>query len=190
MARGFNKVVLMGNVVRDPDFKYLETKQQLCRFTVAVGYKYKNRSGDVTEHTDFISCAAWGGTAKIVQQYVRKGNPLLVEGRLSCRDFDDPKTGQHRWVTEVNAESVVLLGGGKGAGAASAGGSGSYSSAAQEADVSDCMRLQEQIYGARGMKQGATASESMSMRQDTVIPEDECGFGPHDFEGQDMDIPF
>ena len=186
MARGFNKVMIMGNVVRDPDVRSFGDSSLVARFTVAVGYKYKNRNGDVTEHTDFISCAAWGGTAKIVQQYVKKGNPLFVEGRLSCRDFDDPKTGQHRWVTEVNAESVVLLG--KSAGAASAGTS--YSATDLEADVSDCMRLQEQIYGARGMKQGATASESMSMRQETVIPADDCGYGPFSPEGQDMDIPF
>ena len=196
MGRGFNRVMLMGNVVRDPDFKYLESKQRVCRFTLACGYKYKNRNGDVTEHTDFIGCVAWGGTAEIIQRYVRKGNPLFVEGRLSCRDFDDPKTGQHRWVTEVNAEGVVLLGGGKGAGAASSGSSCGDDEfpmdSDYEADVQECMRLQKEIYGARGMKQGAAsaAQGGMSLRQESVIPENECGFGPQDFEGRSVDIPF
>lgn len=110
MARGFNKVMLMGNLARDPDVRYTPNKQKVARFTLATGRQWKNRtSGEVQEHTDFISCVAWGNTADIVERFLHKGRPVFVEGRLTSHDYDDPKTGQHRWVTEVNVDNVILL---------------------------------------------------------------------------------
>ncbi|NLV82036.1 MAG: single-stranded DNA-binding protein [Synergistaceae bacterium] len=111
MARGYNRVVIMGNLARDPDVRFTPNKQKLARITVAVGRQWKNKAtGEQQSQTDFISVVAWGFTADICEKYLKKGRPVLVEGRISVRDFDDVKTGQHRWVTEVVAESVVLLG--------------------------------------------------------------------------------
>jgi len=139
--RGFNKVMLMGNLARDPDVRYTPSKQKVARFTVATGRQWKNRNtGELQEHTDFISCVAWGNVADIIERFLTKGRPVFVEGRLTSRDFDDPKTGQHRWVTEVNVDNVILLSSGNRSEAPASGGySNSYGQPQQQyrAPVSD-----------------------------------------------------
>ncbi len=114
MARGFNRVILMGNLARDPDVRFTPNKQKVARITVAIGRQWKNKTtGELQSHTDFVNVSAWSFTADICERYLKKGRPVLVEGRISVRDFDDPKTGQHRWVTEVVADNIVLLGSGR-----------------------------------------------------------------------------
>ena len=114
MARGYNRVIIMGNLARDPDVRFTPNKQKVARITVAIGRQWKNKAtGELQSHTDFVNVSAWGFTADICERYLKKGRPVLVEGRISVRDFDDPKTGQHRWVTEVVAENIVLLGSGR-----------------------------------------------------------------------------
>ncbi|MEG1641751.1 MAG: single-stranded DNA-binding protein [Synergistaceae bacterium] len=114
MARGYNRVVLMGNLAKDPDVRFTPNKQKVARITVAIGNQWKNKAtGELQSHTDFVPVVAWRATADICEKYLKKGRPVLVEGRISVRDFDDVKTGQHRWVTEVVADNVVLLGSGR-----------------------------------------------------------------------------
>ena len=110
MSRGYNKAILMGNLAKDPDIRHTPSKQKVARFTVAVGRKWKDKySGETKEQTDFISIVAWGFLAELAENYLRKGKPVLVEGRIQVRDYDDPKTGTRRWVTEVIAEGVTML---------------------------------------------------------------------------------
>ncbi len=114
MSRGYNRVVLMGNLARDPDVRFTPSKQKVARVTVAIGRQWKNKAtGELQNHTDFVSVVAWGFTADLCERYLKKGRPVLVEGRISVRDFDDVKTGQHRWVTEVVADNIVLLSSGR-----------------------------------------------------------------------------
>lgn len=114
MSRGFNRVVLMGNLARDPDVRFTPSKQKVARITVAIGRQWKNKAtGELQSHTDFIPVVAWSFSADLCEKYLKKGRPVLVEGRITVRDFDDVKTGQHRWVTEVIAENIVLLGSGR-----------------------------------------------------------------------------
>ena len=106
MSRGYNRVVLMGNLARDPDVRFTPTKQKVARITVAIGRQWKNKvTGELQSHTDFVPVAVWGPQADVCERYLRKGRPVLVEGRISVRDFDDLKTGQRRWVTEVVADN-------------------------------------------------------------------------------------
>lgn len=117
MSRGFNKVVLLGNLAKDPDIRATQSKQKVARLTIAVGKQWKDKqTGEARSHTDFINVSAWGYTADICEKYLSKGKPVLIEGRISVRDYDDPKTGRHVWVTEVMAENITLLGGGQGSG--------------------------------------------------------------------------
>ena len=114
MSRGYNRVVLMGNLARDPDVRFTPTKQKVARITVAIGRQWKNKvTGELQSHTDFVPVAVWGPQADVCERYLRKGRPVLVEGRISVRDFDDLKTGQRRWVTEVVADNIVLLSSGR-----------------------------------------------------------------------------
>ncbi|MDR3332222.1 MAG: single-stranded DNA-binding protein [Synergistaceae bacterium] len=110
MARGFNKVIIMGNLTRDPDVRHTPSKQKVAHITIAVGRQWKNKStGEQQSQTDFIPVVAWGVLADIIDRYLRKGKPALVEGRMQVRDYDDPKTGVRKWVTEVVAENLTLL---------------------------------------------------------------------------------
>jgi single-strand DNA-binding protein len=110
MSRGFNKVIILGNLARDPDVRHTPSQQKVARITVAVGRQWKNKmTGELQSQTDFIPVVAWSYLAETCERFLRKGKPVLVEGRLQVRDYEDAKTGTRKWVTEVVAESVVLL---------------------------------------------------------------------------------
>ncbi len=127
--RGVNRVFLLGNLAKDPDIRATQSKQKVARLTLAVGKQWKDKqTGEAKSHTDFINVSAWGFTADICEKYLSKGKPVLIEGRISVRDYDDPKTGRHVWITEVIAENVTLLGGGQNSGQ-NAGGSNPQSRA-------------------------------------------------------------
>lgn len=113
MSRGYNKVILMGNLAKDPEMKTIQSGQSVARITVAVGREWKDKGGEKQSQTDFIQCQAWGKLADIVGRYTAKGKPVLVEGRLSVRSYDDTKTGQKRWATEVVLDNLTLLGSGQ-----------------------------------------------------------------------------
>jgi len=109
VVRGFNKVILMGNLARDPEVRYTANKQTVTRLTVAVGRQWKDKNGELKEQTDFIPVVVWGPQAEACERYLRKGRPVLVEGRFQVRNFET-NTGDRRWVSEVVATSVVFLG--------------------------------------------------------------------------------
>jgi single-strand DNA-binding protein len=114
MSRGFNRVILMGNLARDPDIRHTPNKQKVARITVAVGRQWKNKvTGELQSHTDFVPVVAWTFLADICDRYLRKGRPVLVEGRLQVREYEDAKTGTRKWATEVVADNIVMLSAGR-----------------------------------------------------------------------------
>jgi single-strand DNA-binding protein len=114
MSRGFNRVILMGNLARDPDIRHTPNKQKVARITVAVGRQWKNKvTGELQSHTDFVPVVAWTFLADICDRYLRKGRPVLVEGRLQVREYEDAKTGARKWATEVVADNIVMLSSGR-----------------------------------------------------------------------------
>ncbi|MDR1472683.1 MAG: single-stranded DNA-binding protein [Synergistaceae bacterium] len=110
MSRGFNRVILMGNLARDPDIRHTPSKQKVARITVAIGRQWKNKlTGELQSQTDFIPVVAWSFLADICDRYLRKGKPVLVEGRMQVREYEDPRGGGRKWATEVVAENLTLL---------------------------------------------------------------------------------
>src|SRR5436190_13569082 len=109
MARSFNQVVLMGNLTRDPELRTTPTGQSVCSFSLALNRSYKSASGDWTEATDFIDIVAWGTLGERVAQYLTKGRPALVNGRMQSRSWE--QDGQKRSKVEVVAQDVTFLGG-------------------------------------------------------------------------------
>jgi single-strand DNA-binding protein len=100
----------MGNLARDPDIRHTPSQQKVARFTVAVGKQWKNKmTGELQSQTDFIPVVAWSNLADICERFLRKGKPVLVEGRIQVRDYEDAKTGTRKWVTDVVAENMILL---------------------------------------------------------------------------------
>jgi single-strand DNA-binding protein len=108
MARSFNQVVLMGNLTRDPELRTTPNGQSVCSFSLALNRSYKNASGDWQEVTDFIDIVAWGTLGERVAQYLTKGRPALVSGRLQSRSWE--QDGQKRSKVEVVAQDVTFLG--------------------------------------------------------------------------------
>lgn len=120
--RGFNKVVLMGNLTRDPELRAIPSGQNVCSFSLAVNRTWKNASGEQQEAVDYIDCNVWGKPAEIINQYMKKGSGILVSGRLQQRSWE--QEGQKRSKVEVVVEDFNFVGGGPGDG----GGSSSASS--------------------------------------------------------------
>lgn len=113
MAKGFNKVTLMGNLTRDPETRSIPSGQTVTNFSLAVSRSWKGQDGQQQEQTSFINCVAWGKPGEIIAQYVQKGSPLLVNGRLDQRSYDD-KDGNKRQAIEVVVEDFNFIGGGRG----------------------------------------------------------------------------
>lgn len=113
MAKGFSKVILMGNLTRDVEMRTTPSGQTVANFSLAVSRSWKDQNGQTQEQTSFINCVAWGKAGEIIAQYTSKGSPLLVSGRLDQRTYDD-KDGNKRQAVEVNVEDFNFIGGGRG----------------------------------------------------------------------------
>jgi single-strand DNA-binding protein len=104
-----NRVFLVGRLTRDPDLRYLQNGTPLCKMGLAVSRRYKTRDGDPKEETLFINVTAWRGTAEYCGERLRKGRPIMVEGRLKSDEWEDKETGQRRTSIEVHADRVQQL---------------------------------------------------------------------------------
>ena len=122
MAKGFNKVILMGNLTRDVETRTTPSGQSVSNFSLAVTRSWKGQDGQTQDQTSFINCVAWGKVGEIIGQYVQKGAPLLVSGRLDQRSYED-KDGNKRQAVEVVVEDFNFTGGrgGDGGGNSNAG---------------------------------------------------------------------
>lgn len=105
----FNKVLMIGNLTRDPELRYTPTGTAVANLRMAVNRRYKDRNGELKEETCFITVVVWDKQAESCNQYLSKGRPIFVEGRLQSRSWDTPE-GQKRSVVEVRAERVQFLG--------------------------------------------------------------------------------
>ena len=128
MARGINKVILVGNLGRDPEMRYLPSGDPVANITIATSSKYKSKTGEMVEETEWHRVVFYDRLAEIAGEYLKKGRSVYVEGRLKTRKWQD-KEGKEVYTTEVIADNMQLLGGRDGMGggdeAGSAGG-GSY----------------------------------------------------------------
>jgi single-strand DNA-binding protein len=126
MAAGVNKVILIGNLGRDPELRYTQSGQAVANFTLATTETWNKREGGREERTEWHRIVAWGRTAELCAQYLSKGRTVYVEGRLQTREWEN-REGQKQKTTEIVALSVQFLGGPRGGGqsgvAESGGGS-------------------------------------------------------------------
>jgi single-strand DNA-binding protein len=110
MAKGFSKVILMGNLTRDVEMRTTPSGQTVANFSLAVNRTWRDANGQNQEQTSFINCVAWGKAGEIIAQYTSKGSGLLVSGRLDQRSYDD-KDGNKRQAVEVVVEDFNFVGG-------------------------------------------------------------------------------
>ena len=105
-----NKVLLMGNLTRDPELRYTPQGTAVVNLRMAVNRRYKNKNQELKDEVCFITAVVWNKMAESCNQYLHKGSPVYVEGRLQSRSWDDQATGKTRSVIEVRAERVQFLG--------------------------------------------------------------------------------
>jgi single-strand DNA-binding protein len=107
---GVNKVILLGNLGKDPEIKTLETGAKLARIALATNEYYKNKNGEMIEKTEWHNVILWHHRAELAEKFLKRGSPVYVEGRMQTRSWDD-KDGNKRYTTEVVGDVVNLIGG-------------------------------------------------------------------------------
>jgi single-strand DNA-binding protein len=131
MAKGVNKVLLLGNVGKDPEIRASQGGMTIASFTLATADRQKDQSGQWTDKTEWHNLVAFGRTAEIVRDYVKKGTQLFVEGKIQTRSWDDKESGQKKYRTEILVNDMSLLGG-RGADGGAGGERSSYTSSGSQ----------------------------------------------------------
>ncbi len=116
MAASFNKVILVGNLTRDPEVRYTPKGSAVCDLGLAVNRQYSLEGGEKREEVTFVDVVLWARLAEIAGEYLKKGRPVLIEGRLQLDSWDDKQSGQKRSKLRVIGETMQLLGGRQGGG--------------------------------------------------------------------------
>ena len=126
-----NKVILVGNVGKDPETRYLDEGTAITKFPLATSETYKNKAGERVSTTEWHNVVLWRGLAQVAEKYVKKGTQIYIEGRIKTRSYDDQE-GNKRYITEITGDQMQLLsrkpdeageGGGQGGGQSVQGGS-------------------------------------------------------------------
>jgi len=130
-----NKVMLIGNLTRDPELRVTPKGTAICQFSLAVNRKFKDESGGEREEVTYVDIEAWSKQGETIAKYCTKGRPLFVEGRLRLDQWEDKTTKEKRSRMKVVLENFQFLGSGRGDAAASGGGEGGGASAPRAASV-------------------------------------------------------
>ena len=128
MAKSVNKVILIGNLGKDPEVKYTPSGTAVANLTLATNERFKDKEGNWQDRTEWHRVVAWQRLAEIAGEYLKKGRQVYIEGSLKTRSWDDKESGQKKYMTEIWANDLVLLGGAR-EGGAEGGGSSNYSKA-------------------------------------------------------------
>jgi single-strand DNA-binding protein len=110
MAKSINKVILVGNVGKDPEVKYTPNGVALAKFSMATNERFKDKSGEWQDRTEWHNVLAWQRLAEIVGEYVQKGAKLYIEGKLQTSSWEDRNNREKKYRTEIVARDIVLLG--------------------------------------------------------------------------------
>jgi single-strand DNA-binding protein len=127
MAKGVNKVFLLGNVGKDPEIRSTAGGMIVASFSLATADRQKDQQGNWQDKTEWHNLVAFSRTAEIVRDYVKKGTQLFIEGKIQTRSWDDKESGQKKYRTEILINEMSLLGGGPGRSEGAGAGAGVYS---------------------------------------------------------------
>ncbi len=164
MAASFNKVILLGNLTRDPEMRVTPNGVSICKFGLAVNRVFTTKDGERREDTTFVDCDAFGRQAETISKYMSKGQSILVEGRLRLDQWEDRNSGEKRSRLGVVVENFQFTGGRDSSGGSGGGGSGAH-------DTSG---------GGPNYEENAPRPRNAGPKQD----------GPGSGDAADEDIPF
>jgi single-strand DNA-binding protein len=172
-----NKVILIGNLGRDPEVRYTPNGAAICNVTIATSRNWKDKnSGEKMEETEWHRVVFFDRLAEIAGEYLKKGRPVYVEGRLKTRKWTD-KDGVEKYTTEIMADNMQLLGGREGGGGDEGGGSGGYSSRGSQG-------------GGEGGGGGAPRQERSAPAARPAASKPAATKSSTGFDDMDDDIPF
>jgi len=126
MAKGVNKVLLLGNVGKDPEIRSTAGGMTVASFSLATADRQKDAQGNWADKTEWHNLVCFQRTAEVVRDYVKKGTQLFIEGKIQTRSWDDKTSGEKKYRTEILVNELTLLGGGAGANRGEGASSGSY----------------------------------------------------------------
>jgi single-strand DNA-binding protein len=129
MAKGVNKVLLLGNVGKDPEIRSTAGGMTIASFSLATADRQKDAQGNWADKTEWHNLVCFQRTAEVVRDYVKKGTQIFVEGKIQTRSWDDKTSGEKKYKTEILVNELTLLGGGAGRGEAASSGSFAKSNA-------------------------------------------------------------
>ena len=112
MANGVNKVILVGNLGKDPEITRLESGVKKAVFSLATTEVYRNKEGEKISHTEWHNIVLWRGLAEVAENYLKKGNTVFIEGRIRRRDYED-KDGVKRYITDIQGDNMTMLSSGQ-----------------------------------------------------------------------------
>ena len=154
-----NKVMLIGNLTRDPEIKYTPKGSAIAELGLAINRYYTTESGEKKEETTFVDVTLWGRQAEIAKEYLGKGKPVYIEGRLQLDTWDDKQTGQKRSKLRVTGEQLQLLGSrGEGGGGGGGGGGKESQGGGDEYDQRPQRSQSAQPRGGGSFQQGGGAA--------------------------------
>lgn len=142
MSRSLNKVMLIGNVGKDPDVNYTPSGIPVAQFRLATTESWKDKDGQYQEHTEWHTVVAWRGLAEVIQKLVHRGSRVYIEGKLQTRIFED-QNGNKKYFTEVVADNMLLLDGRKAE--ESGGHSSSYEYGSSGTSQGEAQRVEDDI---------------------------------------------
>jgi len=109
---GVNKVILLGNLGKDPEVRHLENDRAVANFSLATSETYTNKQGERITNTEWHNIVLWGGLAKLAESYLKKGNKIYLEGKITNRSYED-KEGVTKYITEIVGKEMTFVGGKK-----------------------------------------------------------------------------
>ena len=121
MAKSLNKVMLIGNLGKDPELRFTSSGVPVATFTIATNESWKDQEGNVQERTEWHNIVAWRKLAEICGEWLKKGKKVYIEGRIQTRSYDDKNTGAKKYMTEIVADSMIMLDGKAAGGGAGEG---------------------------------------------------------------------
>jgi len=120
-GKSVNKVILLGNLGKDPELKYTPSGTAVAKFSLATNDRFKDKEGQWQDRTEWHNVTAWARTAEIAGEYLKKGSKVYIEGSLRTHSWDEKQTGQKKYMTEIMVNDLVLLSG-RGEGGGESGG--------------------------------------------------------------------
>ena len=120
-GKSVNKVILIGNLGKDPELKYTPSGTPVAKFSLATNERFKDKEGQWQDRTEWHNITAWARTAEIASEYLKKGGKVYIEGRIRTDSWDDKQSGQKKYMTNIIGSEIILLGG-RGEGAEHSGG--------------------------------------------------------------------